>query len=73
MRPDMTVKDLIERLQALPPDFKVVIAKDSHGDFFSPLENVELQQYKPPAAGKPFTYGKIEYGQPNAAVLWPRV
>jgi hypothetical protein len=74
MRSDMTVKDLITRLQALPQDFKVVVAKNSNGDGFSPLCNIELQQYKPPMKGiRQGPYGTIEYGPANAVVLWPAV
>jgi hypothetical protein len=36
----LTVNDLIERLQQLPPDHLVVMSKDAEGNGYSPLADV---------------------------------
>jgi hypothetical protein len=37
----MTVKDLIEALQSMPPDAQVILQKDGEGNGYSPLAGVD--------------------------------
>ena len=37
----MTVKDLIEALQSMPPDAQVILQKDGEGNGYSPLADVD--------------------------------
>lgn len=41
----MKVKDLIKKLQKLDPNSSVVMSRDSEGNGFSPLEDVEVGVY----------------------------
>lgn len=42
----MTVKELIEELQKLPPDTLVILQIDSEGNGFSPLEGLWNGNYR---------------------------
>jgi len=42
----MTVKELIEKLQAIPGDRLVVMSKDAEGNEYSPLDDVRGGYYR---------------------------
>jgi hypothetical protein len=44
---EMTVKELIERLQKEDPDRIVIMAKDGEGNSYSPLSDLGTAAYKP--------------------------
>ena len=77
----MTVKQLIELLQKENPDRVVILSKDSEGNGFSELENVNsnynyndgeigLGTLTPELEKQGYTEEDILDGQP-AVVLWP--
>lgn len=41
----MKVKELIERLEKINPDFDVILCKDSEGNGFNECVDVELHKY----------------------------
>lgn len=80
----MTVKDLIEKLSRLNPDFQVVLSRDEEGNRFSPLNKLTTGQYEPDTDYKGEFYesqlvrnndemGEIEIPQEqhNTVCLWP--
>ena len=70
----MTVKEMIELLQDLPQDHKVIMSKDSEGNSFSPFEDYSEGIYTEETTW----YGDwrqdedLEKGEKeNAICLWP--
>lgn len=71
----MKVKDLIKKLQKLDQNSEVVMSRDSEGNGFSPLEDVEAGVYVPVKTwcGE-FCSGPKErrvHINPGAVCLWP--
>jgi hypothetical protein len=68
----MTVGELIVALQQYSPDALVVIAEDSEGSNFSPLETLDLNTYLPETtwSGELVDDDEIENAV-DAVVLWP--
>jgi len=77
----MNVKKLREMLEGLDDNLEVVLAKDSEGNDFSPLADVDRGRYAPtqPWYGEFLAdeyIGNGEYAQPGdeavaAVCLWP--
>lgn len=65
----MTVKGLIKKLSKLDPSLRVILARDSEGNDFSPaVESLSTGRYNPRCTWA----GSIEDSKtPNAVVLWP--
>ena len=82
----MTVKELIETLSKINPEWEVVIAIDEEGNGFNPLEDIEtnhmydkltheisLKELTPELLKQGYTEEDLPYDQSgvDAVVLWP--
>jgi hypothetical protein len=74
----MTVRELIEALQAVDPDMLVVLQEDAEGNGYSPLAGAEPALYvaRSTWSGEVYSQNDLEeYGQPEggqtAMILWP--
>jgi hypothetical protein len=75
----VTVKELIELLQELPPDCQVILSEDAEGNGFSPLEGWNGGIYTPDStwSGEYHVYADdegttdIPREEWNAICLWP--
>jgi len=63
----MTVKELIEILEKLPPETEIVVAKDSEGNDFSPVSEVNLGTYEPESTWS----GTFTHDGKSHACIWP--
>jgi hypothetical protein len=52
----MKVKELIELLKLHDPEDEVIMSKDSEGNYFSPLSDIELVIYVPDSTWSGSTY-----------------
>jgi len=66
----MTVKQLIEKLQAHDPSHVVVMSKDAEGNSASPLCDVDISGYEPESTYHGYFADKDE-GETNVVSLWP--
>lgn len=61
----MKVKELIDQLQFLDPEAEVVIAKDSEGNGFGPLSEIEPGVYVAESTWSGFWCGDEYLGNPD--------
>lgn len=64
----MKVCELIDALQALPPDHEVILSKDAEGNRYSPLAHLAAVHYQ---AQTTWRGDLIDEAEPNAVALWP--
>lgn len=72
----MTVKELINKLQELPEDHKIVMSKDAEGNSYSPLSNISEGVYVADStwSGDYYDTGDAEEEEIEGApviCLWP--
>lgn len=74
----MTVRELIEALQAIDPDMLVVLQKDPEGNGYSPLAGAEPAYYVADSTWSGEVYGQTDIdsgdapdGGQTALILWP--
>ena len=65
----MKVRELIEELSKLNPEFDVIMQKDGEGNSYSPCAGVDITHYMPETTWS----GEVSDETPdkNAAVLYP--
>lgn len=69
----MTVRELMTALASHPPDALVVMSRDSEGNWYSPLANVDPVHYTAETTWS----GEVDHPSdphpdgPNAVALWP--
>lgn len=70
----MTVKELIERLQTLDPEYKVFVSSDEEGNSFSPVQCVQEEffvDWGNRYENECLAAEDAEEDTPKAVVLWP--
>ncbi len=70
----MTVKELIEKLQKLPPDPEVVVSIDEEGNGFKPIGDIQADMLYQPRWGEVRMKGEIDTSSDKewrpAVILW---
>lgn len=66
------INDLIETLKHFPKEFHVIIAGDSEGNQYSPMNSIQSVHYNLNSEAYNYNSETIsEEGEPNAIVIYP--